>query len=93
MSTVGIKELKNRLTQYLRRTKNGQEVVITERGRPIALIKPIQSVERTASLEARLAGLAAEGLVTLPTRKPLKKLRLIKVSGPAISKTILEERR
>ncbi len=87
MSTVGIKELKNRLTQYLRRTKNGQEVVVTERG------KPIQSVERTASLEARLAGLAAEGLVTLPTQKPLKKLRLIKVSGPAISKTILEERR
>jgi len=92
MSTVGIKELKNRLTQYLRRTKNGQEVVVTERGRPIALIKPIQSVERTASLEARLAGLAAAGLVTLPTRKPLKKLRLIKVSGRVISKTILEER-
>ena len=93
MSTVGIKELKNRLTQYLRRTKNGQEVVVTERGKPIALIKPIQSVERTASLEARLASLAAEGLVTLPTQKPLKKLRLIKVSGPALSKTILEERR
>ncbi len=93
MSTVGIKELKNRLTQYLRRTKNGQEVVVTERGKPIALIKPIQSVERTASLEARLASLAAEGLVTLPTQKPLKKLRLIKTSGPAISKTILEDRR
>ena len=92
MSTVGIKELKNRLTQYLRRTKSGQEVVVTERGKPIALIKPIESVERTASLEARLAGLAAEGLVTLPTLKPLKKLRLIKVSGPAISKTILEDR-
>lgn len=93
MSTVGIKELKNRLTQYLRRTKNGQEVVVTERGKPIALIKPIQAVERTASLEARLASLAADGLVTLPTQKPLKKLRLIKVSGPAISKTILEDRR
>ena len=93
MSTVGIKELKNRLTQYLRRTKSGQEVVITERGKPIALIKPIQSADRTASLEARLAGLAAEGAVVLPTRKPLKKLRLIKASGRPISKTILEERR
>ena len=93
MSTVGIKELKNRLTQYLRRTKNGQGVVVPERGKPIALIKPIQAVERTASLEARLASLAADGLVTLPTQKPLKKLRLIKVSGPAISKTILEDRR
>ncbi len=93
MSTVGIKELKNRLTQYLRRTKSGQEVVVTERGKPIALIKPIQAVGRTASLEARLASLAAEGLVALPTRKPLKKLRLIKVSGTVISKTILEDRR
>jgi len=93
VSTVGIKELKNRLTQYLRRTKSGQEVVITERGKPIALIKPIQSADRTASLEARLAGLAAEGAVVLPTRKPLKKLRLIKASGRPISKTILEERR
>ena len=93
MSTVGIKQLKNRLTQYLRRTKNGEEVVVTERGKPIALIKPIQSVERTASLEARPASLATEGFVTLPTQKPLKKLRLIKISGPAISKAILEDRR
>lgn len=39
MSIVGIKELKNRLTQYLRQTKKGEEVVITERGKPIAVIR------------------------------------------------------
>ncbi len=93
MSSVGIKELKNRLTQYLRRTKEGEEVVVTERGKPIALIQPIQSVDRVVSLDARLARLAAQGFVTLPTHKPLKRVRLAKVSGPPISKTILEDRR
>jgi prevent-host-death family protein len=93
MSAVGIKELKNRLTQYLRRVKQGEEVIVTERGKPVALIQPIQSAERPASLEARLARLAALGLVTLPTHKPLKRVRPVKVSGPPISKTILEDRR
>ena len=93
MSTVGIRELKNRLTQYLRRTKQGEEVIITERGKPIALIQPIQSAEHPVSLEARLAKLAAQGFVTLPTQKPLKRVRLAKVSGRPTSKTILEDRR
>ena len=93
MSTVGVRELKNRLTQYLRRTKQGEEVIITERGKPIALIQPIQSLERPVSLEARLAKLAAQGFVTLPTHKPLKRIRLAKVSGAPISRTILEDRR
>ena len=93
MSTVGIRELKNRLTQYLRRTKQGEEVIITERGKPIALIQPIRSVEHPVSLEARLAKLAAQGFVTLPTHEPLKRVRLAKVSGPPVSKTILEDRR
>ena len=93
MSRVGVKELKNRLTHYLRRTKQGEEVIITERGKPIALIQPIQSAERVMSLDARLARLAAQGLVSLPTHKPLKRVRLAKVSGPAISKIIVEDRR
>ena len=93
MSTVGIKELKNRLTQYLRKTKQGEEVVVTERGKPIALIQSIQSAHKPESREARLAKLAALGLITLPTQKPLKKVRLARVSGVPISKTILEDRR
>ena len=93
VSTVGVRELKNRLTQYLRRTKQGDEVVVTERGRPIALIQAIQSAERAASLDARLARLAAQGVLSLPTRAPLKRVRPVKVSGRRISKTILEDRR
>lgn len=93
MSTVGVKELKNRLTHYLRRTKQGEEVVVTERGKPIAVIQPIQSAPSAVSLEARLARLAAQGLITLPTRRPRGRLRRIRVPGPPISRMILEDRR
>ena len=93
MSTVGIKQPNDRLTEYLRRTKHGEEVIVTERGTPIALIQPIRSATKTASLEAKLARLAAQGAVTLPTQKPLKRVRLVKVSGKPISKVIVEDRR
>ncbi len=93
MSTVGIKELKNRLTAYLRRTKQGEEVVVTERGKPIAVIQPIQAPSQPVSLEARLAKLAARGLVKLPSRKPLKKVRRVTVAGKSVSQLILEDRR
>ena len=93
MSTVGVKELKNCLTQYLRRTKQGEEVIVTERGNPIALIQPIKSADKAVSLEAKLARLAAQGLVTLPTQKPLKRVRLVRVSGKRTSKAIMEDRR
>jgi prevent-host-death family protein len=93
MSTVGIKELKNRLTAYLRRTKQGEEVVVTERGKPIAVIQPIQSPVQPLSVEAKLAKLAHQGLITLPRGKPLRKLRPITVKGRPTSELILEDRR
>ena len=93
MSSVGVKELKNRLTHYLQRTKKGEEVIVTERGKPIALIQSIKSAEHVVSLEARLAKLAAQGVITLPTEKPRKTVRLVTVTGTPMSKTILEDRR
>jgi prevent-host-death family protein len=93
MSAVGVKELKNRLTHYLRRTKAGEEVIVTERGKPIALLQPIQSATNVRSLETRLAQLEAQGLLTAPQRKPLKRVRRVKVGGPPLSTIILADRR
>lgn len=93
MGTVGVKELKNRLTHYLRRAKDGEEVVVTERGQPIALIQSIRSAQPAQSLEAQLARLAAQGLVTLPTRRPRAKLPRARIGGRPISETILDDRR
>lgn len=93
MCEVGIKELKNRLTHYLRRTKQGEEVIVTERGKPIALLQPITTAERATSIEARLSRLASLGILTLPTRRTRHKLTPIKISGPPVSKAILDDRR
>lgn len=93
MSTVGVRELKNRLTRYLRETKNGGEIVVTERGNPIAVIQPIRSAKRASGLEARLASLAARGVVTLPSRRPRQRVRLVTVKGPSVSRAVLEDRR
>ncbi len=93
MGEVGIRELKNRLTHYLRRVARGEEVVVTERGKPVALLHSIRAVRPSASLEARLAGAAAQGLVALPRRKPLRTVRAVKISGPRLSQVILEDRR
>jgi prevent-host-death family protein len=93
LSTVGVRELKSRLTRYLRETKNGGEIVVTERGNPIAVIRSIRDVKRASSLEARLGALAAGGVVTLPKRKPRKGVRPVTVKGPSLSRTVLEDRR
>jgi len=55
---VGIRELKNRLSHYLRRVKAGETVVITEHGKPVGQIVPIQ-----ADLKSRLKVLVESGVV------------------------------
>jgi prevent-host-death family protein len=40
VGVVGVRELKAQLSEYLRRVKAGETVIITERGRPIGRIVP-----------------------------------------------------
>lgn len=93
MSIVGVRELKSHLTQYLRKTKAGEEVIITERGMPIAVIHPAKKALPSKSSASKLAELAKEGKISLPQQKFLLKIPIIKISGSPISETVLEERR
>ena len=43
MDTVGIRELKTHLSRHLRRVRSGARLVVTERGRSIATISPIEA--------------------------------------------------
>jgi len=92
MGTVGVKDLKNKLSQYLRRVRRGEEVIVTDRGQPVAILHRIEASDRVASLEARLAGLAAEGVVAMPARRPLRRVHRVDVAGRPLSDIILEER-
>lgn len=57
-TTVGTRKLKNHLSEYLRRVKAGETVIITDRGRPVGQIVPIQG-----DLTARLKKLVEAGVV------------------------------
>jgi prevent-host-death family protein len=93
MSSVGIKELKNRLTYYIRLAKQGEELVVTERGKPVVLMQGLTAAKDVTSLEARLARLAAQGIATLPIRHASKQVKPACIRGKPVSRIILEQRR
>ncbi len=62
---VGTRELKNRLSEYLRRVKAGQTILVTERGKTIGQIVPVKP-----TVEERLRGMVEAGLVEWNDRKP-----------------------
>ncbi len=90
---VGVRELKNRLTFYLKLAKADQEVIVTERGNPIAVIQSISAASAPNSLEARIAALAAQGEISAPSRRLVPRVRRIKLAGRPLSDEIIADRR
>lgn len=96
MQQVGIRELKNRLTHYLVEVRKGENVVVTDRGRPVAILHSLDKIEEDAGMEERLATLASQGHVRLPTRKrPLKKIKplALREEEELVSEALVRERR
>ncbi len=71
MHEVGIKVLKNRLSEYVRAAAAGETVLVTDRGRVVAeLIAPRVRSDASAA-EQRMGELVRQGLVT-PASRPLR---------------------
>lgn len=90
MTTVGARELKNRLGRYLRQVRAGETILVTERGRPVAELRPLSPA--ALDLDARLGELAAEGTIRLPSRPRSPEIRRVEVPGPPLSQTVVEDR-
>ena len=68
MKTAAVSELKARLSEYLNQVKAGMEVLITDRGRPVARLVP---VSRTKDLKESLVQMEKQGLIRLgPAKLP-----------------------
>jgi prevent-host-death family protein len=63
--TVGIAELRQNLSRYLRRVESGERLLVTDRNRPIAELGP------PPSTGPALDRLVAEGRVARPVRRGL----------------------
>ena len=68
MESANISSLRNRLSEFLRKVRAGQPVLILDRGRPVARIEPIERVGGAGADDERLARLEAAGLVRRPVR-------------------------
>jgi len=66
METAAVSKLKAHLSDYLNRVKAGVEVLITDRGKPVARIVPISRVK--ASREV-FTGMEKQGLIKLGSGK------------------------
>jgi prevent-host-death family protein len=55
MRTVGIAQLKTHLSRYLGHVEKGEEVLVTDRGMPVARIVPLRKGEQEESRRQRLA--------------------------------------
>jgi prevent-host-death family protein len=51
MMTIGIRELRQHASRFLRLVEQGETVQVTDRGRPVALIVPVPSTGPIEALE------------------------------------------
>jgi prevent-host-death family protein len=86
---VGVRDLKARLSAHLQRVRGGARLTVTDRGRAIATIVP---VDASASLEW-VHTLVATGRARWQGGKPAGLTRRIPARGKAASAMVIEDRR
>ena len=90
MTKVGLRDANLHFSKYMKLVKEGEEVIVTDRGTPIAVIKPLVSEE--TSSEKRIKLLEERGVLRRaasgnpPLRKPLS------INGRPLSEIVEEER-
>ncbi len=88
---LGLREANQKFAQAIRAVRAGQDVVLTDRGRPIAVIRRIAADDEAARLEA----MAASGLIT-PAKHagpmPPPRWRPEVVKGESMAETVRRDR-
>lgn len=86
MSEAGVRDLRDHLSRYLERVRAGEELTITDRGRPIARLVPVGG---TTTFER----LIAEGLVApAVSHRRARPTTRVAATGP-VSDLVVEQRR
>ncbi|MFQ6016184.1 MAG: type II toxin-antitoxin system Phd/YefM family antitoxin [Anaerolineae bacterium] len=86
--TVGIRELKARLSAYVQQVKAGATLVITERGKPVGRIVPL-----SPSVETRVQELVQAGLMAWSGHKLVPMTPVARTRGRrTVADLLLEDR-
>jgi prevent-host-death family protein len=87
MESVGVRELRQHLSRYLRRVEAGERLVVTERRRPVALLGPLPESDDVLDylIATGEASEAVGDLLDLPPPRPAG-------PGPSVSEILDEQR-
>jgi len=89
LSSVGVRELRDKLSEYLRRVKQGEFLVITDRGKPIGELGPAaggRSAERARTL-------VRKGVASWSGGKPKGLSGAPRPKAGLVSEAVIEDRR
>ncbi len=86
--SVGVRDLKARASALLRRVRNGDTIVVTDRRRPVALLVPIRE-----GSEDVLVNLAKTGRFAWGGGKPSGSRRRARIRGRGVAQAVIEDRR
>lgn len=82
---VGVRELHDRLSEYLEKVEGGTDFVVTRRGRPIARLSQVEGPRPFEDLERR-------GLIRWPD-KPRQARKPLAGSKGSVSRLVRDQRR
>lgn len=86
-SEVGIRELKNGLSRYIDLVRDGEEITVTDRGRPVARLLPLDASEDL------LGELIEAGIVRPPTSSTRHRARSRIEAAANVSDLVADQRR
>ena len=86
MQTVNIAELKSNLSAFLEQVRNGEELIVKDRNRPIARLMPLAAGE---DLDAEEEILVGAGLMRLPLEA--KSDEFLNLPAPEVSLETIRE--
>jgi prevent-host-death family protein len=87
---IGLREANQQFSRLMKAVRGGKEVLLTERGRPLAVVRPIRGGDETESIIHRLEG--AGFLRPASKRGVLPPWEARSVRGVPLSQTVRQER-
>jgi antitoxin (DNA-binding transcriptional repressor) of toxin-antitoxin stability system len=94
MKVVGIREFKDRLSEYVRMARRGEDILLTERGEVVAELRGAGAIGRPVHPDPGVADLIRRGLVShIGTNKRQAYPRLGRVLRGKTAAQLLDEER
>ena len=87
--TVGVRDLKNKLSEMLRRVRGGESIVVTDRGRAVARLVPVREDDEHETLRA----LTLTGRFSWSGGKPSGSAAAPRLRGAPAAGAVAKERR